>query len=108
MDEIELTQLFVEYAECNKKMAELKHKIEMAILERGETVKIAGVTASYYKPAFEKPDYEAAAKTFMPPDFDLAPFSTVTTSVRWKDVCEALSIVASPSEEKPARVVVKV
>lgn len=108
MNEIELTQLFVEYAECNKKMAELKTKIEAAVLERGETVKIAGVSASYYKPSFETPNYEAAAKSAMPDDFDIGLYATVTTSYRWKEICEALFITPAPGAEKPARVVVKV
>lgn len=107
MNEIELTQLFVEYAECNKKFAELKAKIEAAVLERGETTKIAGVTASYYKLSQETPDYESAAKSSMPEDFDVTPFSTITTSTRWKEICEALGVVAPAGKEKPARVVVK-
>ena len=107
MNEIELTQLFVEYAECNKKSAELKAKIEAAVLERGETTKIAGVTASFYKPSQETPDYENAAKSSMPEGYDVSPFSTVTTSTRWKEICEALGVVAPAGKEKPARVVVK-
>ena len=107
MNEIELTQLFVEYAECNKKSAELKAKIEAAVLERGETTKIAGVTASYYKPSFETPDYESAACSVIPEDFDYSPFSTVTTSIRWKEICESVGVVAPAGKEKPARVVVK-
>jgi len=107
MNEIELTQLFVEYAECNKKMAELKSKIESAVLERGETVKIAGVSASYYKPSFETPDYQHAAKSAMPENFNLAPFSTTTTVVRWKEICDSLFIIVANGPEKPARVVVK-
>ena len=108
MNEIELTQLFVEYAECNKRMAELKSKIESAVLERGETVKIAGVSASYYKSSFETPDYQRAAKSAMPDGFDLSPFSTTTTVVRWKEVCDNLAIEVATGPEKPARVVVKV
>lgn len=107
MNEIELTQLFVEYAETTKKSAELKAKIEAAVLERGETTKIAGVTASYYKPSFETPDYESAACEVIPEDFDYSPFSTITTSIRWKEICEHVGVVAPVGKEKPARVVVK-
>ena len=107
MNEIELTKLFVAYSEANKTASELKAKIEAAVLERGETTKIAGVTASYYKPSQETPDYESAAKSSMPEDFDVTPFSTLTTSTRWKEICEALSVVAPAGKDKPARVMVK-
>jgi hypothetical protein len=107
MDEIELTELFVSYSKAMKVMAELKTKIEAAVLERGETVKIAGVTATYYKPSFETPDYESAACAVIPEDFDYSPFSTVTTSIRWKEICESVGVVAPAGKEKPARVVVK-
>lgn len=107
MDEIELTKLFVSYSEATKTANELKAKIEAAVLERGETTKIAGVTASYYKPSFETPDYESAACAVIPEDFDYSPFSTVTTSIRWKEICESVGVVAPVGKEKPARVMVK-
>jgi hypothetical protein len=107
MDEIELTHLFVKYAEAKKAMEEMRAKIEAAVLEIGETRKIAGVTATYYKPSHETPDYEGAAKSAMPVDFDITPFSTFTTSVSWKSVCDALFIVPAQGAEKPASVKVK-
>lgn len=106
MNEIELTQLFVDYAESLKKSAELKTQIESAVLERGETIKIAGVSASYYKQSFETPDYKGAARSAMPQDFDVIPFSTTTVSTRWKEICEHLSVDVPVGVEKPARVVV--
>jgi hypothetical protein len=108
MNEIELTQLFVEYAELNKKAQEVKAKIEKEILERGQTSKMAGVTATYYKPSFETPDYESAAKASLPKDFDLSPYTSTTVTTRWKEVCETIGVVAPAGAEKPARVVVKV
>jgi hypothetical protein len=107
MDEIELTQLFVKYAEAKRAMEEWRAKIEAAVLEIGETRKIAGVTATYYKPSHETPDYEGAAKSAMPDDFDISPFSTTTTSVSWKSVCDALFIIPAEGKEKPARVAIK-
>jgi hypothetical protein len=106
MNEIELTRLFVDYAESLKKSAELKSKIEAAVLERGETVKIAGISASYYKASFETPDYKGVARAVMPKDFNIMPFSTTTVSTRWKEICEYLSIDVPAGAEKPARVVV--
>lgn len=109
MDEIELTQLFVQYAETQKKLSELKAKIEAQVLDIGESRKIAGVTATYYQPTVDI-DYEAAAKSVMPNDFDTLPFSTVKTTIRWKDVCEAVgadTIFLEYATEKPARVVIK-
>jgi len=92
MNEIEFAQLFVECAECSKKLAELKSKIEQAVMERGESAKIAGVMATYYKPSYETPDYQYAAKSAMPEGYDLAPYSTTTTVVRWKKFVKILRL----------------
>ncbi len=107
MDEIELTKLFVEYADVKKRAEELKEEIEAAVYDIGETRKIAGVTATYYKPGFEMPDYAAVARTNMPADFDLIPYTTITSTTRWKEVCGYLGLETPPGAEKPARVVVK-
>lgn len=87
MDAIELTQLFVEAAETRKRLAEVESAITAAVLEMGETQKIAGVKATYYKPGFTTPNYEAAARANLPDYYDLEPYTTVRTSVKWKDVC---------------------
>jgi len=84
--------VFVECAECSKKLAELKSKIEQAVMERGESAKIAGVMATYYKPSYETPDYQYAAKSAMPEGYDLAPYSTTTTVVRWKKFVKILRL----------------
>lgn len=107
MDEIELTKLFMELAECNKKAEQLKKEIEVAVLETGKTTKIAGVTATYYKPSHETPDYESAACDVIPEDFDYTPFSTITRSVRWKEICEHYAIDVPEGKEKPAKVIIK-
>ena len=107
IDEIELTQYFIEYAKTNQRLAELRKLIEGAVLDIGETRKIAGVTATYYKPSHETPDYEGAARRVMPLNFDLTPFSTTTVTVSWKSVCESLFATPEEGAEKPARVVVK-
>ena len=107
MDEIELTKLFVEYSENRKKQSILEAQIKAAVLELGETRKIAGITASYYKESMETPDYEAAAREAMPDGFDTQPFSTTFVSVSWKSVCEALGVQGHPGALKPARVVIK-
>jgi hypothetical protein len=107
MNEIELTQLFVDYANAKKRLEELSAQIASAVLEIGETRKVAGVSATYYKPSHETPDYEAAAKTGLYDGFDTSPFQTTTVSTSWKSVCEALGIKPPDGAEKPARVVVK-
>jgi len=106
MNDLELTQLFLDYAESKKKTEELRQRIVAAVLEKGESVKIAGETATYRKPGFETPDYKAAAMAYMPIDFDLSQYSTVMTSTRWKDVCAALGVDASVGAPKPASVTV--
>jgi hypothetical protein len=108
LSEIELTQLFIDYAEHGKKREEIGKKIEAEILERKESSKIAGVTAKYFQEGFETPDYEQAAKANMPDGFDLSPYSTsYDPSVKWKEVCEALQIEAPKGVPKPARVTIK-
>jgi hypothetical protein len=111
MNAIELTQLFVQYATLSEQLAVVKSKIEEEILILGESTKIAGVTATYYKPSNETPDYEKAARSYMEshpvPEKYLDEFSTPKIYTSWKDVCENLKIVPPPGEEKPARVVVK-
>jgi hypothetical protein len=111
MNEIELTQLFVEYAETQKKLSELKTKIEIEILARGESSKIAGITATYYKPSFGTPDYEEAAKAYLeeyPQEAGyLEKFQIITVNTKWKEICVDFGISPAPGEEKPARVVIK-
>lgn len=102
MDAIFLATLFVEYATLQMKLEEVEHKIEKAVLEKGETVKIAGVTAKYYRPTRGTPDYKGIAENSLPANFDLSPFST--TSIRWKEVCQALRIPIPEGEPIPARV----
>jgi hypothetical protein len=112
MNEIELTQLFVTYAETRDKLEKLKSAIEAEVLVRGESSKIAGVTATYYKPSVGTPKYEDAVQGYIqlhPEDNNayLGKFSTTTTVYRWKEICDYLLIVPALGEEKPARVVVK-
>lgn len=108
LTEIELTQLFIDYAETKKRSGELEEKIKEEILGRGKSAEIAGVKASYYKPSFETPDYENFALSNMPSDFDISPYSTTyEPSVKWKEVCEALQLEAPKGSPKPARVTVK-
>lgn len=107
MDEIELSRLFIKYAETQAVLNILKAQIETEVLKRGETLKIAGITATYYKPSFETPDYESAAKASLPDDFDLTSYETITINTRWKDVCAALGLNVPPGKEKPARVIIK-
>ena len=107
MDTVELAKLFVKYSELKKELDEVSATIMNAVLEIGETQTIAGVTAKYYKPSAGTPDYESTAKAAMPDGFDLAEFSSVRTSVRWKDVCEKLGVTAPAGEMKQPRVVIR-
>lgn len=112
MDDIQLTQLFVEYALHQAKMIELKAEIEKEVLARGKSVAIAGVEAKYYKPSEGTPDYEGAVKEWWdrhPEDTHayMSDCSTTTVSVSWKKVCDYLLLAPPSGELKPARVVVK-
>jgi hypothetical protein len=107
MNDIELAKLFVEYSETKDKLDDLAQEIYDAVIEKGETVKLAGVTATYYKPALEV-DYESAAKSILPDYFDILPYSRTITKVRWKDICEYLEAdTGAFTTEMPARVVIK-
>ena len=111
MNEIELTQLFVTYAETQKKLSELKTAIEIEILARGESSKIAGVTATYYKPSFGTPDYESAGLELIGNSPELKDrlvfYQTSTVTTKWKEFCTDFGLTPPPGEEKPARVVIK-
>ena len=107
MDSVKLAQLFVDRAEAAKRLAKLDEEIKTAVLEAGESQKIAGVTATYYKEGEETPDYKSAVESH--PDFksiDLEPYTTVTETVRWKDVANALGLEVHGAP-KAARVVIK-
>ena len=108
MNDLELTQLFIDYAQAKQEAAELEKRIETAILENKSSQKIAGVKATYYAPSKET-NYEAAARAH--PDFTpeiTTPYSSITAHVRWAEVAQALGADVTPfTSEKPARVVVK-
>jgi len=106
IDDVALARLFTEYAATKEYLQRLEAQIQAAVLERGESVKIAGVTAKYMKAGFETPDYQVAAQAAMPHGFDLSPFQTVTTSTKWAAVCAHLGIEVPQGAEKPARVLV--
>ena len=107
MTELELTQLFVEAAELKARLNEIETQITEAVLEIGETRKVAGITATYYKPGFATPDYESAARAFGLSAEQLAPYTTVRESVKWSDACKDFGIVATPGAPKAARVAIK-
>lgn len=107
MNEIELTKLFLEYKETADKLATLEARIQQAIIERKDSVKIAGVKATYYQPSVEY-DYEAAARSAGADPVVIASWSTTTTRVSWKSVAETIEAPLDEfAIEKPARVVIK-
>jgi len=110
VDEIELSKLFVRRAELAKESSALDAKIQEMVVELGESRKMAGVTATYYKPSTEMPDYAGIAKSAgLDSDNDIVQMYTTTSySTKWKDVCEAANLPIPTGTEKPARVVVKV
>ena len=109
MDEVKLTQLFVERSQTAAHMKEIDKQIEAAILELGESRKIAGVTATYYQPS-STTDYEGIAKWANAPKELIDRHSKETVTVSWKSVVDDLVIGDYPAEfskDKPARVVIK-
>lgn len=107
MDAIQLTQLFVEYAETQKKLEELRQQIETEVLALGESQKIAGVKATYYQPSVET-DYEGACRAAGVSDESITAHSTMKQVTRWAELATAINAnVRAFQTEKPARVVVK-
>jgi len=111
MNDIELTQLFIDYAQTQNHLDCLHAQIELEILARAESVKIAGVEAKYYKPSNETPDYQGAVHAFIDLHPDQLPtletFQTVSISCKWKEAAAAFGLQPDPGPEKPARVVIK-
>jgi len=111
MNDIELTQVFIDYARTKANLKTYEGIIETEILKRAESAKIAGVTATYYKSSAGTPKYEEAVVQAIGAEpalqDDLRLFQKVTVSTSWKDACEAWNLTPEPGEEKPARVVIK-
>lgn len=111
MDEMKLAEMFIEYRKTEERLEGLRQLITKAVMELGESRKVAGVVATYYKPSREV-DWESLAKDNggMPGTDVFRSFTTTKESTKWKDICEYLKVTDkadSYSEEKPARVVVK-
>lgn len=111
MDEVKLAELFVKYASLKDQLDIIGALIEAEILERKETVKIAGISVTYYKPTIEYEYEEAAKKALAEEPIDLTPYTTTKEIVRWKDVCihlygEDLSGNV-PTKEIPARAAIR-
>ena len=110
MNEIDLTKLFVDYAQTKAHLVELEAIMKHEVLLRKKTVQVAGVTAKYYNPSDGTPDYEASVAAYIGdhPLFDrhyFDEFSETKVSFAWKDICKRFDITVIPGEPKPARVV---
>ena len=108
MNQTELAELALKARKLRDELDEIETQLRDAVVDMAATLKLPGViTVSYYKPRYETPDYEAAAKGAMPDDFDLTPYQTVKISTQWKGVCAALGVEAQKGALKPPRAVVK-
>jgi hypothetical protein len=113
MNAKQLAQLFINYKEATDKVVALEEKIKAAVLELGESQKIAGVTATYYQQSVTT-DYktvceDALAKELIDEDA-VEEFTTHTKTVKWAEVVKkyALEIHSHLKTVNGARVVVKV
>lgn len=110
MDDISLTKLFILFAETRKAMAEQEAEIVRQVIARKDTVKMAGVTATYYKPANYR-DYKLggrdADQKVVEAHTEHMPEVAAYDVVDWKSVCDELGIEAPIVDTKPERVVVK-
>lgn len=115
MNEIELTQLFLEYRQTSDRLLEIENKIRENVLKLETTQKIAGVSATYYKPS-TRYDYESAAllkiADWSENDREgmIEKHSSKKVTTKWKDLVEELEIPLEqvPQELVEARVVLKI
>lgn len=107
LSEIELAQLFVDYAEATKNAERVGELIKKEILARQGSQTMAGVEAKFFQSGHETPDYENTAKANMPKNFDLSSFSTTKTTVKWKEVCETIGVEAPEGAPTEPRVIVQ-
>lgn len=109
MNEVELAQTFVSYAKTRDILEALEREIVKQVKFRKSTVKLAGVTATYYKPA-EYLDYEKGGRENATPEqiktFTVTP-DAPPPFVAWKELCATFGIQAPIKETKEERVVVK-
>jgi len=113
MNAKQIAQLFINYKEASDKVAALEEKIKAAVMELGESQKIAGVTATYYQQSVTT-DYktvvqDALAKELIDEDAVEA-FTTRTVTVKWAEIVKLneLEVHSHLKTVNPARVVVKV
>lgn len=109
--EKKLASLFIQYAEAKEKAQALEEKIKAAVLEVGESRKIAGITATYYSES-TKVDYEAACQDALSKELidedAIDRHSTRTVSVKWAEVAKENKLdVTAYGTPVAARVVVK-
>ena len=111
MNDLELTELFIEFSKTQSHLFELKFQIEQEVLSRKKSSVIAGVSAKYYKESEGTPDYEGSVAAYLGahPLFDrnyLDVFSETKVTFDWKAICHRFSIGLVPGKPKPARVVI--
>lgn len=106
-----LAEAFLHYRDLYDALKEVETVISSLVLASGESQKIAGVKATYYKDTV-RVDYEAAAKINEKDDgWDdvLSTHTTMKPVVSWKGVCEDFHTdLEKFSTPISARVVVKV
>lgn len=128
MDDVSLARLFVRYAEIRTSLEEVEAEIVRQVLAKKETVKVAGVTATYYHESKVHDwetvgrDYlvkEVGCKTDGEMDRELRDYITIKRTVQWREFVKDADILAPDGDKlldgrdvpivevKPERVVVK-
>lgn len=111
MNDLELAELFIACAKLQIQISEIENKIATAVLERGETVEIAGVRATY-KNASETVNWKQSAETHLADNPDAGEVPTKTSvSYQYKDFCENAGIPEKDlvyNAPQPARVAIKI
>jgi hypothetical protein len=110
-----LAQLMLLWEEKMRELMKIGERINRAVLERGKTVTVGNVRASFYKgrrkfdyqtPGASAPaqvieahsttqksiDWEGLALKFEPTEIDIAMFTDTDVSVDWKAVCSEAGI----------------
>ena len=107
MNDVEFSQLCMNYKDTKGHLDILKSAIEAEVLVRKSTQEVSGVKASYYKPSTSY-DYKEACKACIVPEAVIEAHTTIVRTTRWKDVAEEIGAdLTKFATEEPARVVIR-
>ena len=95
MDKESFAQLMLRWAVLKDEMVDIEAAITAEVMEFGKTVSV-GYTSAVYSAGRATYAWEQTAKENNASDELIGYYSTVKTTVKWKDVCRDMRIVEAP------------